>query len=280
MAKAKRLPINFHQTFIPERQYISSLLHFVATGQAGTDQDISEQTGIPVGKSSGKVPSIISYCSGMGLIKVQRMAGSGVKAFSFTPFGRAVLLEDSTLSEELSQWIAHLHLCRQNGGAEIWYHTFNKGYDVLGLEFTEPDLTDFLDRNCGKRNKSPIGPLIRTYEEPAAFQIANVLTRQNGDLLKRSPAPLLSGFRNGYSALLLSLWEDNFSDHRQVTTTDLESTVHWQSIGGWNQRQNETILEMLQDAGAIKIDKQMKPWVLSRLTNAKKFWTAIYDGLA
>jgi len=280
MAKAKRLPINFHQTFIPERQYISSLLHFVATGQAGTDQDISEQTGIPVGKSSGKVPSIISYCSGMGLIKVQRMAGSGVKAFSFTPFGRAVLLEDSTLSEELSQWIAHLHLCRQNGGAEIWYHTFNKGYDVLGLEFTEPDLTDFLDRNCGKRNKSPIGPLIRTYEEPAAFQIANVLTRKNGDLLKRSPAPLLSGFRNGYSALLLSLWEDNFSDHRQVTTTDLESTVHWQSIGGWNQRQNETILEMLQDAGAIKIDKQMKPWVLSRLTNAKKFWTAIYDGLA
>jgi hypothetical protein len=280
MAKAKRLPVNFHQTFIPERQYISSLLHFVATGQTGTDQDISEQTGIPVGKSSGKVPSIISYCSGMGLIEVQKMAGSGVKAFSFTPFGRAVLLEDSTLSEELSQWIAHLHLCRQNGGAEIWYHTFNKGYDVLGLEFTEQDLTDFLDRNCGKRNKSPIGPLIRTYEEPAAFQIANVLTRQNGNLLKRSPAPLLSGFRNGYSALLLSLWEDNFSDHRQVTTTDLESTVHWQNIGGWNQRQNETILDMLQDAGAIKIDKQMKPWVLSRLTNAKKFWAAIYDGLA
>jgi len=280
MAKAKRLPINFHQTFIPERQYISSLLHFVATGQTGTDQDISDQTGIPVGKSSGKVPSIISYCSGMGLIKVQKVAGSGEKAFKFTSFGRVVLLEDSNLSEELTQWIAHLHLCRQTGGAEIWYLSFNKGYDVLGLEFTEQDLTRFLERNCGKRNKSPIGPLIRTYEEPAAFQIAHVLKRQNRDLLKRSSAPLLSGFRNGYSALLLSLWEKNFSDHRQVTTTDLESTVHWQKIGGWNQRQNETILDMLQDAGAIKIDKQMKPWVLSRLTNAKKFWTAIYDELA
>lgn len=280
MAKAKRLPINFHQTFIPERQYISSLLHFVATGQTGTDQDISEQTGIPVGKSSGKVPSIISYCSGMGLIKVQRIAGTGEKAFEFSHFGRVVFLEDSNLNEDITQWIAHLHLCRQNGGAEIWYYTFNKGYDVLGLEFTEQDLTDFLERNCGKRNKSPIGPLIRTYEEPAAFQIANVLTRQNGNLLKRSPAPLLSGFRNGYCALFLSFWEETFSEHRQVTTTDLESTVHWQNIGGWNQRQNETILDMLQDAGAIKIDKQMKPWVLNRRSNAKHFWTAIYDELA
>lgn len=280
MAKDKRLPINFHQTFIPERQYLSSLLHFVATGQTGTDQDISEQTGIPVGKSSGKVPAIISYCLGMGLIKVQKMDDSKKKAFEFTPFGRVVLLEDSNLSEELTQWIAHLHLCRQNGGAEAWYLSFNKGFNILGLEFTEQDLTGFLERNCGKRNKSPIGPLIRTYEEPAALQIAHVLTHQNETLLKRSPAPLLSGFRNGYSAFLLSLWEENFADHRQVTTTDLESTVHWQNIGGWNQRQNETILDMLQDADAITIDKQMKPWVLSRLTDAKNFWTVIYDELA
>ncbi len=185
ITKAIRLPINFHQTFIPERQYIASLLRFVAAGQRGTDQNISEQTGIPVGKSSGKVPAIISYCSGMGLIKIQKIDDYRKKAFEFTPFGRAVLLEDSDLSEELTQWIAHLHLCRQNGGAEIWYLSFNKGFSVLGLEFTEQDLIGFLERNCGKRNKSLIGPLIRTYEEPAALQIAHVLTHQTETILKR-----------------------------------------------------------------------------------------------
>lgn len=280
IVKAKRLSVSFHQTFIPERQYIASLLRFVAAGQTGTDQDISEQTGIPVGKSSGKVPAIINYCSGMGLIKVQRIPGTGEKAFEFTPFGRAVLLEDSNLSEELTQWLAHLHLCRWNGGAEIWYLSFTKGYSVLGLEFAEQELTEFLERNCGKHNKSPIGPLIRTYEESASFQIAHVLARQGGNVLKRFPAPLLSGFHNGYSAYLLSLWEENFPDHRQITTTDLESTVHWQKMGGWNQRQNETVLDMMQDAGAITIDKQMKPWVLSRLKEAKDFWTSMYDELA
>ena len=279
--KNNRLSIFFHQTFIPERQYIASLLQFVATGQTGTDQDISKQTGIPVGKSSGKVPAIISYCSGMGLVKVlKKERSAGRKYFEFTPFGRAVLLEDSNLSEELTQWLAHLHLCRMNGGAEIWYLSFNKGYNVLGMGFTEDELTKFLERNCGKRNKSPVGPLIRTYEEPAALQIAHVLVHQDGDTLSRSAAPLLAGFRNGYSAFLLSLWEEYFPNERQVTITDFEASVHWQEMCGWNQHQNETVFDMLQDAGAITTDKQMRPWVLTRRADAKIFWSSLYDELA
>jgi len=278
--KNTRLSVSFHQTFIPERQYIASLLRFVATGKTGTDQEISEHTGIPVGKSSGKVPAIISYCAGMGLIELQKKAGIGEKNFKFTPFGRAVLLEDSNLSEELTQWLAHLHLCRTNGGAEIWYLSFNKGYKVLGMDFTEGELTKFLERNCGKRNKSPIGPLIRTYEEPAAFKIAHALVHQDGDMLRRSPAPLLAGFRNGYSAFFLSLWEEFFPDNRQVTITDFENFVHWQKMCGWNQRQAENVLDIMQDAGAITIDKQMRPWIVTRHAEAQQFWTSIYDELA
>jgi hypothetical protein len=275
-----RLSVNFHQSFILERHFIASFLQFVATGLNGTDQEISEHTGIPVGKSSGKVPAIINYCSGMGLVDVQKKSNSGQKSFEFTPFGRAVLLEDSNISEDLTQWLVHLHLCRKHGGAEIWYLCFNKGYDVLGMEFTENELTKFLERNCGKRNKSPVGPLIRTYEEPVALQIAHVLIHQNGDMLSRSPAPLLAGFRNGYSAFFISLWEQYFPEERQVTITDFETLVHWQKMCGWNQQQNETVLDMLQDAGAITIDKQMRPWVLTRRADEKKFWSSLYDELA
>jgi len=238
-----RLSVNFHQSFIIERHFIASFLQFVATGQRGTDQEISEQTGIPVGKSSGKVPAIINYCSGMRLVDVQKKAGSGEKSFEFTPFGRVVFLEDINLSEELTQWLVHLHLCRKNGGAEIWYLSFNKGYNVLGMEFTENELTKFLERNCGKRNKSPIGPLIRTYEEPAALQVAHVLVHQDRNVLRRSAAPLLTGFRNGYSAFFLSLWEEYFPSERQVTITDFEASVHWHEMCGWNQHQNETVFE-------------------------------------
>ena len=140
----ERLPISFHQTFIPERLYITALLRFAAKGKTGSDQEISQETGIPVGKVSGKVPAIIRYCKGMGLISVTRSAHASQREFDLTRFGRSVLLEDANLSEELSQWLAHLHLCRRQGGAEIWHLCFAQGFPVLGMEISGKELTGFL----------------------------------------------------------------------------------------------------------------------------------------
>ncbi len=81
MAKRKdktyhRLPVTFHQTFIPERAHISALLKFAAGGNEGTstlrqaqdiaplsvtDQEISAKTGISTGQSSGKVPATLPF---------------------------------------------------------------------------------------------------------------------------------------------------------------------------------------------------------------------------
>lgn len=69
---ASRLPVTFHQSFIPERAYISALLKYAARAKEGTDQEISAETGIPTGQSSGKVPAMIDYARGMGLIHVER----------------------------------------------------------------------------------------------------------------------------------------------------------------------------------------------------------------
>lgn len=274
-----RLSISFHQTFIPERLYITAFLRFVANGMTGTDQEISELTGIPVGKSSGKVPAIIHYCIGMGLVSVDKNIKTALRIFHLTPFGRSVLLEDPNLSEDLSQWLVHLYLCRRQGGAEIWHLCFAKGCDVLGMKFSEQGLTAYLERICGNRSRSVIGPLIRTYEEPASLKKAGILSRSN-EVITRSPAPLISGFRNGYSALLLLLWDDHFLGEHQVTVTDFEKETFWQKLTGWDSRQNEIALEMIQETGAIRIDKQMRPWVLIRCAETNKYWPSLYDELA
>ena len=44
------LPINFHKTFVPERRLIGELLHYAALGKEGDYQEISSETGIPMGK--------------------------------------------------------------------------------------------------------------------------------------------------------------------------------------------------------------------------------------
>ena len=122
-----RLPRNFHKTFVPERRYIHSMLQFASTGKTGDIHVISEATGIPTGQSSGKVMPTLDYCRGMGLLRLsEKSKRSSVKEPQLTTFGRIVLLEDPFLKEPVTQWMAHLNLCRPLRGADIWYHVFLK----------------------------------------------------------------------------------------------------------------------------------------------------------
>lgn len=273
-----RLAVNFHQTFIPERSYLSSLLRFAARNGEGTDQEISAETGIPVGQSSGKVPALLNYSLGMGLLNIEQGSKPGRKCPVLTDFGRSVLLDDPNLSESLTQWLAHLHLCRTKGGAEIWHLTFGQSSDILGMTFHEADLEEYLAGILGKKKRSLIGPLVVTYEEPAALKLAGAITRGESGLV-RSCGPLIRSFRNGYAVFLLSQWECHFPDQGQVTLTDFESRTFWRRMSGWSEEQCEVVLNMLQEARAIDVDKQMRPWVLTRRAKSESYWRMLYEDL-
>lgn len=277
--KRERLPVTFHQRFIPERAHISALLKFAASGKEGTDQEISAETGIPTGQSSGKVPAMVDYGRGMGLIQRERLKQAGQQRLTLTGFGRTVLLEDENLSEELTQWLAHLMLCRRQGGAEVWYLSFGSSADVLGMEFSEEALKQYLAGILGKRKRPLIGPMVGMYAEPASFKKAGAL-EQEKTMLYRVPAPVLSGFAPGYAAVLLTLWETHFPRERQVTLTDFEAGTCFQRICGWNDRQYTQMLEMIEGNRAITLDKQMRPWVLSRQAESASYWRIVYDELA
>src|SRR5688572_13293214 len=98
-----RLPRNFHRSFKPERQYINAMIRFAASGAQGGYQQISKETGIPTGVSSGKVQAVLDYCRGMGLLVLTGPERSAVKKPELTPFGRVILLEDPYLKLPLTQ---------------------------------------------------------------------------------------------------------------------------------------------------------------------------------
>lgn len=60
--------VNFAQTFKPEKQYISAILKLATKNEPMTAKQISLETGIPSGESSGKVVPHIEYAKYMGLI--------------------------------------------------------------------------------------------------------------------------------------------------------------------------------------------------------------------
>ena len=111
--------INFAQTFKPEKQYIGCLLKIAERNEFMTTKQISLETGIPTGTSSGKVVPHIEYCKFMGLIDYEKKDSNTYK-LGITPLGKVVLDEDPGIKEELSLILLHSLLLRNIEGAPIW----------------------------------------------------------------------------------------------------------------------------------------------------------------
>jgi len=272
-----RLPRNFHQTFIPERQYLHAILMFAARGDKGDIELISEKTGIPTGSSSGKVSPCLDYCKGMGLIQLPRNHSS-VKSPELTPFGRVVLLEDPFLKEIVTQWIAHLFLCDVAEGAEIWYQTFYRGSARLGMDFSRDALEEWLGASVNITGGGLIGPMIRMYEDEAAFKTCGVLTENLGTIHRRC-APVNIGMALGYGAWIVSMMESISQVGTQVTIDELEKKRGWRTITGWSLAEAQRALELIEQNGVLAVDRQMSPWILRAKCSAAEAWCNIYQGL-
>ena len=273
-----RLPRNFHKTFKPERQYINAMLRYAASGKEGDYQAICAATGIPTGTSSGKVPAILDYCRGMGLIRLAGQERSSTKKPELTHLGRIVLLEDPYLKVNVSQWIAHLNLCGPLTGADVWYHIFFAGTQALGMSFSRAKLEAHLNVIYGVEKSGLIGPLIGTYEDDAAFKMCGVLSEIGGTLVRR-PAPIADEFGLAYGAWLLQLMSDHFPKRRQISITDLDAKAGWRTIPGWDISSLQRTLELVERKGLVEVDRHMEPWLLIPKASPDETWRRIYDDL-
>lgn len=271
------LPINFHKTFIPERHFIAALLDYAALGKTGTLQEISADTGIPMGKINGKLPAIIDYARGMGLIRIQPSVEKGIKVPVLTSFGKAVFTEDKHLGEEITQWIVHMNLCRSDIGALAWNAVFNKGRNVLGAHFNKQQLEDYLIEISSPGNDRT-GPLLRTYLEDVGLGRTRAIELV-GDYIIRRKAPLLDIYALPYTAYLLDLFEAYFPAQNQITITDLQIKTGWLDICLWNEFEFGTACSLMEGKGYIYIDRQMQPWIIEKASKAKVLWSNIWDDL-
>lgn len=270
------LSLYFHQTFIPERRLIAALLDYAAAGKEGTLKEISSETGIPMGKSSGKTPAILDYACGMGLIElVNKKTG---KKPLLTSFGKIVYKEDKFIGEKIIQWLAHMNLCRSDIGATAWRAVFAEGRNILGASFLKNQLEDYLISVCGP-GKERTGPMIQTYLEDAAMARAGVLGLDH-DQIERKKAPILDGYAIAYSAYILSLLENFFLGQNQVTITDFNEKTLWFDICLWNQSDIECLLTLVELKNFISIDRQMQPWIIEKKASSDDVWPYLFDEIA
>lgn len=272
----KRLSLNFHQTFIPERRYISEILELSQLNKKLTFEEIKENTSIPTGKSSGKINPTINYAKGMGFITVLKTQNS--YSLQSTLLGKSVFQQDKYLSEDLTQWLAHIFLARKNEGAEIWYRLFSKSSSLLGNSFSREELNEYFESYYGKKKRSLIGPLISTYNSEDSLGNIKCLKETNG-LINRFPLPAKENFSLGCAALFIHYWEYYFKSRQQITLSEYEEKTHYFDLMGWSDEQIHLCLNWFEEYKVINIDRQLGSPVLSRLTDFENIVIKVFDPL-
>lgn len=271
----KGLVPSFHQTFLPERRHLASLLAAASQGFSGTVEAISEHTGIPTGKSSGKVVPHLKYAQAMGLLSDTGLA-AGVCELQPTLLGQTMFAEDPLLNETLTQLILHLMLARP-GGASAWHSLFGRSRIALGRQFSPEAATTFLSLKFSNSSSIP-GPLFSTYRESASLARTAMLTVEK-NLLTRGTLPSLTEHFWGYAYCWLHSWEQEAPNDQQLPSSQLEALTAFEELTGWTGQQLEEFLFWAIDQQILKIDRQTGIPLLMKTASSTEIASQIYCDL-
>lgn len=266
--------VNFHQTFKPEVQYISSILNIADGRSALSIKEISALTGIPQGKSSGKVEPHINYAEYMGLIKWEK--NNGRVKLSKTKLGELVNREDPGLQENLTKLLCHAMILRNSNGADIWATVFKRVLpqykNAVKKELIIIELNQLFD---GKVNTKNIAPFYGSYED--MFSGLNLLEIK-GELVKTKSVPYEKEFIFLYTYILWEYWDEQFEKHEEISSNQLNE-LRYAEIFGWDERLEYIVLEDMSDKGFLRMNRQLMPYTLRRLVDKDDVLQRLYSEL-
>lgn len=264
------LALNFASTFSPERHYLSLLLKLFKTHKKSmTVSEISDATGIPQGKSSGKVSPHIKYLLGMNLIEQNEDGG-----YKITAFGKSVYSFDKSLSEPITAWACHAFLCDDEDGAII----YREAIPILAKanELSREALVDGIERNIdSKVDDGVIAPFIGFYKNDTAFSDAHIIDVED-KILSYNSCPMSKSFIPLYGAFVCYYLEKYFSDKEQVSLPDFASRTELCSRFNLSESSLKSLMDILAGEGYIKISHLVNPLVISRLKETEECMEDLY----
>ena len=271
---ASQSNLNFHQTFKPEKQYVGSILDVANNTDTMSVPSISSYTGIPNGKSSGKVEPHILYAKYMGLIEAEKKDGE--YKLSRTKLGNIVYTEDPGLQEDLTILLCHAMMLRNVAGADMWNAVFTKILPMyrggMKRELLLKELEQLFD---GKANKKNFAPCIGSYED--MFSGINILT-MDSEMICINETEYNKEYIYLYAFILFELWDEMYGEQEEISSVQL-AAVCFGKIFGWDEQKEYEVLEQLSDKGIIRLNRQLFPYTILRLTDKDTVMERLYSEL-
>ena len=275
--------LNFHKSFKPERSLLCSLLQNLINCSGKNVQEISKITGIPTGKSSGKVVPTICYLEYMGLITEH--INNNKYILDYTDLGKSVLSEDPGLMEELTLLLIHCMLLRKNSGAELWNYIvcklMPKYHGQISKTLLEKEIQIHFEKNVN------LSPFNGTYTSLLSNLRLLDITNDSYSMKAHSLNPDYSYL---YGLVLYNYWTDWINgltveekDSKKASANEL-TAIQLEEVGfrypfGWTEHEEYRVLEQLQDKGVITLNRQMVPFTLRKGLAEKDIIGLLYSEL-
>ena len=267
--------VNFHKSFIPQEVYITKILELAQQNYTGTKEEISEITGIPTGKTSGKVIPHIKYSNYMGLIEYE--LENGKFTLKLTPLGETVILEDKYLFEDITKLICHFNICDDKKGAYIWSALYFK-FSIMFNEETSFDTIKKKYKDLFLLNVET-DPFRKAYSADG-FWYSLGLMDISTDSIKLNSLFYNDSFKYAYAYLLLSAWDNYFPGTVEITTEQIIGNLNWNKRIGFDEDEMLYTLEELETEGILKMNKQLVPYTVIRTMETDELLPRLYELLS
>ncbi len=282
----KELSINFPETFVIEFNLISALLKAISKhGELiGTKEEVSLLTGIPTGKSSGKVAPMIKYAFAIGLVDYEYRNSQWT--LKLTKLGEVVYEEDLGFIEPITILISHLMFCRRVnleaiplGIVDPWFQLFANSHICLGQSFDSSEMKKFI---FGNQEIKPsfnkfASILIRTYTNPDSKFYGLNLLKFDGDKLKRGQAPRVREYYPAYSVFMFLAWDCYLKDTKQIELDRFLDEIGFFSLLNWSKAQSLDWINWMESKKFVQVDRQTGTALALRTASTDIIIDALYS---
>lgn len=264
MKKELNFGVNFHGSFPPEPEYIARVLA-ISDGTPRTVSEVSQITGIPQGKSTGKAKPHLSYAAMMGLIN------GDLSAPKRTALGELIYEEDPACEEPLTQYILHTRLCSCET-SNMW-NVFVRdillnNHGSVAREYAVMRLTTTF--NCSSKSLSP---LLSTYTKQ--LRAIDYLGESSERVWVNKKQPF-NEYLYLYGYELLREWEASQPGESELTLP-IVYALGCAICFGLDDAAWFEVLERLTEAHIIRLNKQLTPCTVVALTTSESLLDKLYS---
>lgn len=262
--------VNFHKTFPPQDSYITKIVELAKVSYTGSKEEISEETGIPTGKTSGKVVPHILYAQYMGL--TTQTLSRGKYTLELTDFGKTVFENDKYLFEDITRLICHYNMCDEDTGAHLWSFLYNRLPIMLDENMSEKAMkkkyNDFF------MVKTDLGALRKSYSDDGFFAPLDLLDFSEG--IRINSSYYKDERLYVYAYTLFSSWDRKCPETQEITADQIMDTK-WNKRFGFDEDEMLFALEQMEGKQLLRLNKQLVPYTVIRNADAADVLPHLYE---